>query len=201
MCSGYAILGSLIITSAIKSIRFSPDTSGTHLGNPESRGIAHPPSDKRKGKKEYPVCATYQRRQSGQRNFDGSPRSPLHSSLYITIDHRLGFAPRFYRPSNPSRYFCQLYHWLSPGALVTRKQPGDIIRACPRKSIHSDPASFRTYTSRRVSRSEIRYWKTILVSDFNFECEFLEKSEVSARIFVQLRLAAARQGKDNVSVI
>lgn len=58
-------------------------------------------------------------------------------SFYITIDHRLGFVPRFYQSSNPLRYFCQLYHWLSPGFLVTRKQPGDIIRAYLRKSTHS----------------------------------------------------------------
>lgn len=74
---------------------------------------------------------------SGRRNSDSSPSVSPPPRPYITIDHRLGFAPRFYRFSNPSRYFCQLYHRLSPGVPVTRKQPGDIIRACPRKSIHS----------------------------------------------------------------
>jgi len=78
-------------------------------------------------------------------------------SLYITIDHRLGFAPRFYRSSNPSRYFCQLYHQLSSGVLVTRKQPGDIIRACLRKSTH-----FGVFTyADKGSRSEIRYQSRI----------------------------------------
>lgn len=97
-------------------------------------------------------------------------RFPRFPSLYITSDHRLGSAPRFYRSSNPSRYFCQLYHRLSPGVLVTRKQPGDIIRACLRKSTHSGSRSFHTRGC-KASRSEIRYRSRIgsLASDFNFE--------------------------------
>jgi len=61
---------------------------------------------------------------SSWRNLDTSRPPP---SLYITIGHRLGFAPRFYRCSSASRYFCQLYRRLSPGILVTRKQAGDIM--------------------------------------------------------------------------
>lgn len=165
------ILGSLIIASAIKSIRFSR----THSGNPELRRIA---SAVTKGDEKGFRFATLPKT-SGQRNFDSSlPVSPPATRPFISpIDHRLGFAPRFYRSSDPSRYFCQLYHRLSPGALVTRKQPGDIIRACPRKSIHSDPGEFSHIRARR-SRSEIRYWRTILVSDFNFEY-VQAKSEVS----------------------
>lgn len=91
----------------------------------------------KKNMEELPVCDVLKQRHQVEETWIVHPRYPRLRILYITIDHRLGFAPRFYRFSNPSRYFCQLYHRLSPGVPVTRKQPGDIIRACPRKSIHS----------------------------------------------------------------
>lgn len=108
-----------------------------------------------------------QRCQTKERNSDSFP--PASPSVPLYHDHRLGFAPRFYRPSNQSRYFCQLYHQLSPGVLVTRKQPGDITRACLRK-LYSLWFGISTDAG-KDSRSEIRYRSRVssLANDFNFE--------------------------------